>query len=111
MPGTGDSGGCGRVVKGETLLQALERKLKEELGILLSSEPAFLTVQETIFKGEAPAANRHSVNVVYKIEINDAQKGAIRFDRDQMEEVAWFPNIDPSWHACVRQSLALAGFV
>lgn len=98
----------GRIYKGETLIDAAMRKLREELGVTMPEE-AFKQIfaGETIFHGKTVDQNRHSVNIVYVVELNDM---AFVLDSTQLAEVAWFSSVNSEWHPYVREILSVAGF-
>jgi len=102
----------GRVLIGEKLLDAVRRKLKDDLGVESGyGEPEFLLTGETIFENPSGGYIRHTVNTVYFVELND--KPNIDFEKSgisDFSEVKWFSNIDKSWNSCVKLCLEKAGF-
>lgn len=99
----------GRVYKGESLKDAVVRKAKEELGISVSTDQInFLTTEESIFKGKTIDENRHSINNIYKIELNEIP--TFSYDKKQTSVLQWFTKIDGSWHPYIKESLVIAGF-
>ncbi len=97
----------GRVYKGEPLLQTALRKAKEELGIIAAeNQLTRIGVEESIFTGTTIDENRHSVNVLYLLELSEPP--TVTADARQLEEVAWFTTVDPTWHPYVQQALRSA---
>lgn len=95
----------GRILKGETLEEAAQRKMRQEIGTEVESLK-FLTGKETIFPDSAQGPSSHTVNFVFTSTVDPA---AIRKDA-QSAELQWFAKIDPSWDPYVKAMLAKAGF-
>lgn len=99
----------GRIYKGERLQEAAARKLKEEIGVELSpSKFRFCAADETIFHGKGTDQNRHSVNIVYVVELENLPTEHL--DTAQLDEVRWFDAVDPTWDPYVRRVLSAAGY-
>lgn len=102
----------GRVLMGELLIDAVKRKVKDDFGIDGDySEPRFLFTGETIFKNPEGGYRRHTVNVVYLVELEkdpniDFEKSGI----SDFSEIGWFEKIDPTWHEYLKLCLEKAGF-
>lgn len=100
----------GKVFKDETLMNAVKRKVHNEIGVQVSdSQIKFLTVGETIFHSSDPAGERHTINIVYLVRL-PAAANMSRFDRAQHSHIQWFRRIDPAWHPYVKVCLRAAGF-
>lgn len=99
----------GRILKNETMEQAIERKFAEELGIFIpSSRATLLLVKETIFPEMDPP--RHTVNAVYVVELQEQEKVSLKPDPTQTSEIEWLDSIDERWHPCVCHCLERCGF-
>jgi len=102
----------GRVLIGEKLFEAVERKLSDDLGINNGyNKPKFLMVGETIFPNKKGGYERHTVNSVYLVKLN--KKPVVDFEGSGISDFAetkWFEKIDDSWHPYVRRCLKEAGF-
>lgn len=100
----------GRVLKNETVKEAMVRKIKTEIGLeVQESDLEFLTYGETIYDNsniEGVAA--HTVNLAFKLECNEKPK--IKFDLSEDSEVQWFSKIDKDWNPYVVRVLEAAGF-
>ncbi len=99
----------GRVYKKETLLDAVVRKMKEELGLTIkTSDATFLTTIESIFEGDTIDKDRHSINAVYVVRFPKIPECS--FDKKQSTELKWFSEIDNEWHPYIKKFLTAAGF-
>ena len=100
----------GRVLKDERLLDAVKRKVQNEIGVRISdSQIKFLTIGETIFHSDDPAGERHTINTVYLVRLPKSVDMS-RFDAAQHSDIQWFRRIDPTWHPYVKMCLREAGF-
>ncbi|MBI5153317.1 MAG: NUDIX domain-containing protein [Parcubacteria group bacterium] len=99
----------GRILKMESLENAVMRKAKEELGIRVTKKDfEFLTLQ-TVISHKAPFGDGpfHAVIGVYKLTIK--RKDTIRADA-QHSELQWFSKVKSNLHPYVKASLRVAGF-
>ncbi|PIR98242.1 MAG: hypothetical protein COT89_00855 [Candidatus Colwellbacteria bacterium CG10_big_fil_rev_8_21_14_0_10_42_22] len=103
----------GRVLIGEKLLDATERKLKDDLGLRTGyREPKFLLTEETIFKNSKGGYVRHTVNAAYLVKL--IKKPDMNFEKSgisDFSEIKWFEKINKNWHPYVRHCLEKAGFI
>lgn len=97
----------GRVFKGETLHQAVRRKVKEETGLKKFKIVKPLTVRDFFSKASAFKTSTHSINSVFLV--HAAIDQAIKPD-DQSEDIKWFSLIDKKWLEYTQDMLKLAGF-
>jgi ADP-ribose pyrophosphatase YjhB (NUDIX family) len=97
----------GRVYKKEPLVETAQRKTKEELGVDAPLQ-AFerIGVEESIFNGTTTDENRHSVNVLYLLQLPEMP--SLAADATQLAEVAWFAKVDHSWHPYVQRAVEAA---
>jgi len=94
----------GRVQKGETLEEAVERKARQELGIEVKVVKK-LGVDETIFDEGPFGWPTHTINVVFLVK----PKGHVKFILDdQHSEFKWFAKIDKTFVPYVRKYIKLA---
>lgn len=96
----------GRVLKGERLISAVRRKLREETS-LSSKEIKFLTVQDVFFPDSAFGPSSHNINIIYTVHVRSV--GRTKPDA-QHSGLSWFSHIDKKWPKYVREVLKLAGF-
>lgn len=99
----------GRILKGELMETAAVREIGEEFGI--DADPSgfeFLITEETIFDKSEEGVSRHTVNSVFKLELDE--KPAIKLGSHEFSEVKWFSKIDPGWQPYVKHALRAAGF-
>ena len=97
----------GRILKGETLEDAVRRKAKEEIGTeILIRE--IIGVEETIFPDGPFGGPTHTINVVF-LATAVQPENVISLDT-QNDEYKWFSYIDNTWHPYVKKFLTLAGF-
>ena len=98
----------GRIIKGETLVQAVKRKVYEETGIsTIAATPQFLTIRETMFRKSKLGPPPHTINAVFLVVVSD--KSHIRPDITS-DELAWFSKVNSHWSPYVKDLLAQAGF-
>lgn len=96
----------GRITKGETLAEAITRKLHEETN-LSAKHTALLTVKEISFPDSQFDVPTQTINIIYRIEVDD--DSSVRGD-EQHSELQWFSQIDPNWDPYVQGVLRFAGF-
>lgn len=95
----------GRILKGETLVEAARRKMREEAGLQpLSLKQLF--ADETMFETSGFRVSTHTVNVVYLAKVKNK---AVTLDKDH-SDYKWFAKIDKRWHPYVKKALRSAGF-
>ncbi len=97
----------GRIIKGEKLIEAANRKAQEELGISVRVEK-ILGVDETMFPDGPFNDSTHTINVVFLASFTHSIK-SVKLD-NQNDEYAWFSHIEKTWDPYVKKFLALAGF-
>lgn len=91
----------GRVIKGELLKKAAARKIKEELNILIKpKELQLFTAVESIFKGKTTDQGRHSVNIVFLLDLKCIPD--FNFDKKQILELHWFSKEQKKIHSYVK---------
>ncbi len=71
----------GRINPGETLLQNLEREVREETGLKLFGKPKLIAAQDII-----PSPDRHIVRLTY---IGEA-KGEVKLQKEENDMYAWY---------------------
>lgn len=94
----------GRVNKGELLEAAAKRKIKEELGIDVSTIKK-IGGDETIFKNGPFGWGTHTINTVFLAKINKNQK--IILD-NQNSEFKWFSKAGKDFHPYVKKFIKVA---
>jgi ADP-ribose pyrophosphatase YjhB (NUDIX family) len=98
----------GRIVKGETFVQAVKRKVYEETGIsTFAAAPQFLALRETMFRRSELGPPPHTINAVFLVVVSD--KSPIRPDITS-DKLAWFSKVNSHWSPYVKELLAEAGF-
>jgi len=97
----------GRIMKGETLEDAVKRKAKEEVGVEVTIGK-MLGVEETLFPDGPFEGSTHTINIVFLVSPID-RDDEIVLD-NQNEESRWYTHIDDTWHPYVKKFLMLAGF-
>lgn len=97
----------GRVLKGEFLVDAVKRKVKEEIGLDVMIKQN-LGCKETLFPDGPFGEPTHTINIVYLCSPLDSSK-EIELDA-QSEVFEWFTNIDHDWDPYVKEFLLSAGF-
>ena len=96
----------GRILKGESLKQALLRKVREETGLHVKVR-RLLTARETLFKESAQGPSSHTINTVFLVK----SSGKRELSPDsQSSELKWFSKINRRWPKYVKEMLTLAGF-
>ncbi len=96
----------GRILKGESQQQALERKLREETGLSIASSK-FIGAFDALFPESAWGVPAHCITLLYVV--RPKRVGELRLD-SQHGEFHWFKKIDSSWHPYLKQQLSAAGF-
>lgn len=97
----------GRVFKGERLVEAVERKLLQEIGLSATIEKV-LGVDETMFVNGPFEGPTHTINTVFLATL-DVNNDTVMLD-SQNSEYQWFTHIDDTWPTYVKKFLALSGF-
>lgn len=97
----------GRIMKNETVEDAVLRKTKEEVDIE-ATIVKMLGVDETFFPDGPFDNSTHTINIVFLV-VPANPESSITLD-SQNEEYQWYTHIDDTWHPYVKKSLALAGF-
>lgn len=99
----------GRIFKGETIVQAAFRKLKEETNLEGATIVKTLGPYETMFD-DGPFGVKtgvHSINVVVLVDVDDIS--GIVFDKDH-SGATWFGAMSDDWHPYIKQVLKDCGF-
>jgi len=77
----------GRVLKNESIKDAIQRIGKLELGILIENEPKFIGVFEHLYNDSIfDDVSTHYVNLAYEIEVSDLED----LPKDQHNAYRWF---------------------
>ena len=99
----------GRILKGESPIKAVYRKLKEETGLNKKDveSVSFLTVKDVFYSESEFDSSTHNINLIYKIRIKSPDN--LKSD-SQHSNLKWFSNIDKKWPLYVREALKLGGF-
>lgn len=97
----------GRVMKGETLVDAIVRKVREETGLADFEVEEQLGAKETIFNDSEQGPSSHTVNIMYRVIARSKER---RSADSQNSDLQWFAAIDPTWHPYVKMFLEKAGF-
>jgi len=102
----------GRVLIGELLKDAVNRKLKDDLGIdICDVNPKFLFTGETIFPNSGGGYKRHTVNAVYRVDLEENPN--VDFEKSgvsDFSEIRWFDKVDNDWSEYTKLCLEKAGF-
>lgn len=96
----------GRILKNETLVNALKRKITEETG-LVPKKIEFVTVTETVFPDSEFGHPVHTINSLFLVEV---EQESVSPDI-QHSELKWFTKINPRWHSHVKKSLGACDFL
>lgn len=101
----------GRVKRNESLEDAAERKVKEEIGIKINNPQKVAGGYETVFSEDpfGHGQGTHTINTCYLAEISDEESSKIKLDRLH-SEYQLFSFIDKSWHSYIQECLQDAGF-
>ena len=97
----------GRVLLGETFMEAAKRKIFEEIGIAIEDKNlSYLATDETIFNNNDYI--RHTINIVFKCSLK--KNPIIKIDSKQFSDFGWFEKIDNHWPNYVKKMLQISGF-
>jgi colanic acid biosynthesis protein WcaH len=96
----------GRIMKGESQQQALERKLREETGLSIASSK-FIGAFDALFPESAWGVPAHCITLLYVVRPRGIR--GLQLD-SQHGEFQWFKKIDRGWHPYLKAQLAAAGF-
>jgi len=96
----------GRILKNETLTEAVTRKSFEETGLNVKIVNC-IGVEETIFPDGPFNSTAHTINVTYLVKAINPEE--IKMD-EQSSEYDWFSKIDADWHPYIKNFLKIAGF-
>lgn len=99
----------GRILKGESLIKAIYRKLKDETNLNKNDVKSinFLTVKDVFYPDSEFDSSMHNINLIYKIRLKSHDN--LKSD-NQHHELRWFSKIDRGWPSYVKFGLKLAGF-
>ena len=97
----------GRVLKNETLNQAVTRIVKKETNLKKFKIAKIITASEFFSRTSAFGPSTHTISSVFLVIIASHQ--ALRPD-SQSSELCWFSKIDKKWLKYARDLLKLAGF-
>lgn len=97
----------GRILKGETLEQAVARHVKLETGINKIKIKKLLTTRGTMFGNSAQGPPSHTINTVFLVE---AGTDKLSLGDGENRELRWFSRINKNWRPYVKEMLRLAGF-
>ena len=97
----------GRILKGETLEQAVARHVQLETDISKIKIKRLLTTRGTIFRSSAQGPLSHTVNSVFLVEVGS---DAVSLGDGENRELRWFSRINKNWRPYVKEMLRLAGF-
>lgn len=96
----------GRILKNETLAEAVIRKSFEETGLNVEIVNR-VGVEETIFPDGPFNVTTHTINVVYLTKAINPEE--IKTD-EQSSEYGWFSKINEKWVPYIKNFLKIAGF-
>lgn len=96
----------GRVFKGETLKQAVLRKIQEETGLKNLKIIKLLTVAPFFSKTSAFGPSTHSINSVFLVR---AEKQPLHLD-NQSSEIKWFRKTNSQTLTYAKNIVKLVGF-
>ena len=97
----------GRVRKGETLVKAIHRKVREETGFNTMRIVRMLGTDQTMFSKSAFGSSAHTINTVFLVTVPSRMLKRHDF---QHQKFSWFVHINTSWHPYIRTMLKEAGF-
>jgi len=97
----------GRVMKGETLNQAVIRIVKKETSLRKFKIAKVITASQFFSRTSAFGPSAHTISSVFLVIVPPDQ--SLRGD-DQSSELRWFSKIDKKWLKYARDMLRLAGF-
>jgi ADP-ribose pyrophosphatase YjhB (NUDIX family) len=88
----------GRMMRGESPLQAVQRKVKEEAGLILQGDRFhYLGAYSTFFAERSQPPQQHglhSVNLTYMATISEAEQYAVALTPTEYEDYRWFTQSD-----------------
>lgn len=96
----------GRILKDETLTEAVIRKSFEETRLDVEIIHN-IGAGETIFPDGPFEFTTHTINIVYLVKAINPEK--IKLD-EQSSEYNWFSEINENWHPHIKNFLSLVGF-
>lgn len=94
----------GRVLKGETRIEAIHRKIKQETNLTIDIV-AELGTDETIFPDGPFGGPTHTINTVFLAKITGAETLATDSQNDTLE---WFDELPADLHPYVEKYCTLA---
>ena|SRR3989344_2921309 len=97
----------GRIFKNEKLVDAILRKIEQEIGIPGKIKKQLGTYEYFSKKGYFKDTNSHMISMVYLIEIDVSRKVIPDW---QSSSSKWFRKINPKWHPYLKQYLKQVGF-
>lgn len=97
----------GRIVKNETLVGAVQRKLFEETGLGARAPELIAVAEHFNVKKYLPKGSSHIITFVFLVKVRS--KGRIRIDA-QSSEARWFSKIPAGLHPYPKAALHVAGF-
>lgn len=100
----------GRVFFNESLLGAIKRKLKEELGIKKIKSVKFLEIGESRFKKGYFNLPSHTINAIFLVKINNTEAKGIKLDRIGHSDYKWQKDIPKGMSPYLKKFLKLSGF-
>ena len=100
----------GRVFFGESLVSAVKRKLREEIGVKGAASIEFLGVGETGFKKGYFGRPFYSVNNVFLVKIGNSQVKKINLDLEDHFRYKWLKKVPRGSHSYLKKFLKLASF-
>ena len=96
----------GRILKNETLVSAVKRKVREETGLRARSIKELGTYEFFSAESEFLGIGRHNIAVSFIVKV---APGRVRLD-GQSKDYFWAKCVSGSWHPYVRRVLRRAGF-
>ena len=95
----------GRLLKNERIIDAVQRKLREETGLTGGSPQLLGAAEHFSNPGYFKGFGSHTVVFVFKIEASSFS--TVKLD-SQSSKSGWFSAINPSWHPYVRDCVRAA---
>lgn len=99
----------GRVYWGESLLQTVKRKLREEVNIKSFGKVEFLGIKEMFFKKGLLGKPICGIANVFLVQVNEKDVKNIKVD-ETSSDFKWFKKIEKSFDPYLKQFLKLSGF-
>lgn len=96
----------GRVFKGETLHQAIRRKIKEETGLKNFRIGKLLAVKDFFSTKSAFGPSTHTIDSIFIVHASSEQK--LKAD-SQSSDMMWFSRVDKKWIKYTKEVLKSAG--